>query len=41
MNDCNNRLWNKIIRPKHKPFRIWRSLRNVKTNQVIRLDMVS
>ena len=36
MNDYNNRLWNKMIKSKHKPFRIRRSLRNVEPNQVIR-----
>ena len=35
MIDYSNRLWNKMIKSKHKPFRIRRSLRNVKPNQII------
>ena len=34
--DYNNRLRNKIIKSKHESFRIRRSLRNVKTDQVIK-----
>ena len=36
MKDYNNRLWNKIFKSKHKPFKIRRSLSNVKPDKVIK-----
>ena len=36
MIDYNNRLWKKMIKSKHKVFRIHPSLRNVQPNQVLR-----
>ena len=36
MNDYNIRLWNKILKSKYKPFRLCRSLKNVKPDQVIK-----
>ena len=35
-NDYNNRLWNKLFKSKHEPFRTRRRLRNVRPHQVIK-----
>ena len=40
INNYNIKIWNKILKSKHKPFRFRRSLSNVKPDQVIKIRYV-